>query len=825
LESKANTSLLKYQKTNFLFHQHTKAFFMKRIAKIMRVVSFLFIIALAFFASPMVHAFQEGWESSPIGPYTPTSHDTLPLLLIQGDEGDWLLGDTVSEDPDECGSTPHTAEIFSSGGNRSLRLTSNDSRSSCADNVWVNLFEIPPLDLNSGFDVPLSAGTIISFDETGNLSNPQTGSPYCVNPPCGDTVSLTLEDNRGNLLSYILQRASAAVPNTVRSSYREIFLDPNAGSFSRNLFADFSTIPNFNPTGVSIKTVAFEVSDHGSATIDNICIGTSGCVPPPLISVPDVVGLTQSDAEAAIADANLSVGTVNWQISTTVPSGSVISQTPGAGAEVTLGTNVYLIISSGVPSTSVNFYAYPKSGVAPLSVTFVEATGNVTSWQWSFGDGTGSDVQNPSHTYTRAGTYSVSLTGAGPYGSDSEVKTDYISVGIPNANEFKIIPSDGGGGDYFGQSVAISGNYAIGGAAYAGENGTGAAYIFENRGSSWNEVAKLTASGGGTLDFFGRSVSISDGYTIVGAPGNLSGTGTAYIFEKSGSSWNQVAKLTASDSYTGDGFGSGVSISGGYAIVGAPGRYLFSYGAAYIFEKNDSSWNQVAKLTASEPAVYDYFGQTVSISGDSAIVGAYGYGYGVGAAYIFEKNGNSWSQAAKLTASGGGGGLNFGQSVSLSGNYAITGAYGDDKNGSSSGAAYIFEKSGNNWNQVAELTASDGAAGDYFSYHGVAISGGLVIVGAYGDDDNGAYSGAAYIFERSGNSWHQIAKLTAGGGVANDNFGYGVSISGEYAMVGASQEDYNGAYSGAASIFGLSISNHIYGDVAMPWIPLLLLGE
>ena len=323
---------------------------MKSITKRIRVVIALLIIASALISPPLANAFQEGWESSPIGTYLPGQ---LPLPLIPADEGDWILGDTVSEFP-ECGSTPHTAEILLSGGNRSLRLTSNDSSSDCLDNVWVNIVEVPQLNLNPGFSVPLPPGTIISFEETGNLISPETGSPYCVHPPCGDTVSLTLEDSRGNMLAYVLQRAPGAVPNEVHSFHREVFLDPNAGAYSRNLFADFNTIPDFNPTGATIRQVAFEVNEHGTATIDNICIGTSGCVPPSLVTIPDVVGLTQSAAEVAIVAAGLSVGTITTQSSKTVPAGSVISQAPEAGTEVTPGTEVDLVVSEGAHITSAN---------------------------------------------------------------------------------------------------------------------------------------------------------------------------------------------------------------------------------------------------------------------------------------------------------------------------------------------------------------------------------------------------------------------------------------------------------------------------------------
>jgi PKD repeat protein len=792
---------------------------MKHITKITRIVLCWLLFATTLIFVPRTQAFQENWQSAPVGTYVPTSHDNLPLPLIPADEGHWLLGDTVSEFA-ECGSTPHTAEILSSGDNKSLRLTSNDSSSSCADNVWVNLIEVDELGLNTGFGVPLTAGTLISFEETGNLSNPQTGSSNCVNRPCGDTVSLTLEDNRGNTLAYVLQRAPAAVPNS-RSGYREVFLDPSAGVFSRNLFADFSMIPGFIAYGATIKAVEFEVDAHGSATIDNICIGTSGCVLPAKIPVPDVVGLTQDEAEAAIAAEDLRVGTITWMMSLTVPAGSVSIQYPEAGTEVDPGTRVNLVISTGVPETGAYFNAYPKSGVAPLTVYFDEwSTGQVTAWEWDFGDGSTSTVQEPSYTYTRPGTYSVSLSVTGPYGSDTEVKTDFIYVDIPKANEYKIFPSDGEMGDAFGESVALFGSYAIVGAPNVGENGTGAAYVFEKTGDSWNEVAKLTASDGRQLNFFGRSVSISDEYAVVSAPGNQSRIGAVYIYEKNSPSWNQIAKLTASDGYTNDNFGYGVSISGNSIIVGAPG-YYYSYGAAYIFENNGSSWDEVAKLTADPRRVYDEFGHSVALSGDYAIVGSYGDGYRIGAAYIFENNGSSWNPVAKLYASDKAGGDAFGQSVSIAGGYAIVGAYGDNR---SRGAAYIFARSDSGWNEAAKLTASDGAESDYFSYYGVSISGESAIVSAYMDDHNGQYTGSAYLFKNIAGRWRQTDKLTAGGGVARDKFGHGVSISGGYALVGIPGDDYNGG-SGAASIFDLSIPSNSYGADAAPWIPLLLLGE
>ena len=408
--------------------------------------------------------------------------------------------------------------------------------------------------------------------------------------------------------------------------------------------------------------------------------------------------------------------------------------------------------------------------------------------------------------------------------------TKSTNLGNVPITEFKIWPSDGAAEDYSGYSVSISGGYAIVGAYGDDDNGgdSGSAYIFERSGSSWNQVTKLTAGDGDANDRFGWSVAISGGYAIVGAFGdddNGGDSGSAYIFERSGSSWNQVAKLTAGDAAAGDWFGESVSISGNYAIVGADldDDNGVRSGSAYIFERSGSSWNQVAKLTAGDGDANDRFGWSVAISGGYAIVGAFGdddNGGDSGSAYIFERSGSSWNQVAKLTAGDGDADDWFGLSVSISGGYAIVGAYGDDDNGGDSGSAYIFERSGSSWNQVTKLTAGDGDANDRFGWS-VAISGGYAIVGAY-------RTGSAYIFEKSGYSLVQVAELTASDGA--DAFGASVSISGNFAIVGAAGDDNNGSNSGSAYIFDLSIPDDIPTDdipssIIMPWIPLLLLDD
>ena len=370
--------------------------------------------------------------------------------------------------------------------------------------------------------------------------------------------------------------------------------------------------------------------------------------------------------------------------------------------------------------------------------------------------------------------------------------------------EFKLTASDAAAGDQFGECVSISGDYAVVGAKFDDDGGSssGSAYIFIRNDSSWIEQAKLTASDAAAGDFFGGSVSISGDYAVVGAVADDDFSGSAYIFMRNGSSWIEQAKLTASDAAAGDFFGRSVSISGGYAVVGAfiNDDAEINSGSAYIFMRNGSSWIEQAKLTASDAAANDLFGRSVSISGDYAVVGAVADDDFSGSAYIFMRNGSSWIEQAKLTASDAAAGDEFGGSVSISGDYAVVGAVADDD---FSGSAYIFMRNGSSWIEQAKLTASDAAAGDEFG-RSVSISGDYAVVGAARDDDAGFASGSAYIFMRSGSSWIEQAKLTASGAAAGDEFGRSVSISGDYAVGGALEDDA-GVDSGSAYVYLLPV--------------------
>jgi len=360
-------------------------------------------------------------------------------------------------------------------------------------------------------------------------------------------------------------------------------------------------------------------------------------------------------------------------------------------------------------------------------------------------------------------------------------------------------------------NVAIIGAYY---ASPGGTTNAGKAYIFRYNGTSWIEEAILIASDKAAGDNFGRSVSISGNVAIVGAnradPDGTTDAGKAYIFRYNGTSWVQEVILTASDKAATDQFGRFVSISGNVAIVSAPYADpggTTDAGKAYIFRYNGTSWIQEAILIASDKAAYECFGYSVSISGNVAIVGLPyanpGGTGGAGKAYIFRYNGTSWIQEAILIASDKAANDWFGWSVSISGNVAIVGANAASPGGTTNaGKAYIFRYNGTSWIQEAILIASDKAAGDQFGIS-VSISGNVAIVGAYRADPGGTTdAGKAYIFRYNGTSWLQEAILTASDKAASDYFGWSVSISGNVAIIGANAADPDGTTNaGKAYIF------------------------
>ncbi|MBN1771353.1 MAG: FG-GAP repeat protein [Deltaproteobacteria bacterium] len=312
-------------------------------------------------------------------------------------------------------------------------------------------------------------------------------------------------------------------------------------------------------------------------------------------------------------------------------------------------------------------------------------------------------------------------------------------IAVPEA---KLTAADARRHDALGTSVSLDGDTAVVGGQL--ETNPAMAYVFVRSGSTWTQQAKLAAADAEGNAYFGSSVSLDRDLALVGAWGS-SPYGAAYVFARSGETWSQQAKVVPVDTSTyPPHFGDAVSLSGDTALIGAPSDDDLGYnsGSAYVFARSGGVWLEEAKLTAADGAMWDEFGDSVSLSGDTALVGSPGHDVG-GSVYVFVRSGGAWMQEAKLTPSDVRPYDEFGMSVSLAHETALIGAYRHDDPGSDSGAAYIFVRSAGAWVQQAE---SAGGAGDGLG-RAVALGvDGTALVGAPGDDEIADNSGAVYVF-------------------------------------------------------------------------------
>jgi hypothetical protein len=400
------------------------------------------------------------------------------------------------------------------------------------------------------------------------------------------------------------------------------------------------------------------------------------------------------------------------------------------------------------------------------------------------------------------------------------------------------------------------------------------------------QQAYLKASNPRTNDWFGFSVAVSGDTVVVGAHQEDSnatgvnapltgGTGTqsdnsarsagaAYVFVRNGTGWTQQAYLKASNTGEDDDFGISVAVSGDTVVVGAyredsnatgingngADNSAGDAGAAYVFVRSGTTWTQQAYLKASNTGTNDWFGLSVAVSGDTVVVGAYleasnatgvngneadNSAFGAGAAYVFVRNGTGWTQQAYLKPSNTGNDR-FGRSVAVSNDTVVVGATGEasnatgvngnetDNSAGSSGAAYVFVRSGTGWSQQAYLKASNTGAVDGFG-ESVAVSGDTVVVGASDEasnatgvnapltggtgtqaDNSARSAGAAYVFVRSGATWSQQAYLKASNTGAFEQFGMSVAVSGDTVVVGSIGEASN-----ATGVNGNETDNSAFG--------------
>jgi hypothetical protein len=363
-----------------------------------------------------------------------------------------------------------------------------------------------------------------------------------------------------------------------------------------------------------------------------------------------------------------------------------------------------------------------------------------------------------------------------------------------------------------GSSVAVSGDVAVVGMGRTSSGGRfvgagrrfAAVFRYDAAAGTWSLEQQLVDPTGATEYSFATSVAVSDGVVVVGAFAGPDGN-AAHVYRYDGSAapgsrWVEEQRLTASDAADGDGFGYSVAVSGGAVLVGAPFNDDAgdASGSAYVFRYDGGAgvWTEEQKLTASDAYQLDQFGYSVAVSGGVAVVGAplTNAGHWPRSAYVFRYDGGAgaWTEEEQLSPSDGELHDQFGVSVAVSDGVVVVGApYSESPTvGSDFGAAYVFRyDSGTGaWSQEQKLAASLRTRNDHFG-SAVAVSGGVVVVGAPRYENGGRSDGAAYVFRYDAGTWAQEQRLAGppqpSGGVDNDDFGGAVAISGGVALVGA----------------------------------------
>ena len=404
-----------------------------------------------------------------------------------------------------------------------------------------------------------------------------------------------------------------------------------------------------------------------------------------------------------------------------------------------------------------------------------------------------------------------------PPPSRTNILYEYEEIYDPNPNQ----------NDEFGTRVAILGNYAVVGApASLDSNGVnaGTAYIYRFDGISWNFMQQLEGTNGQSWDKFGGSVSIGgDTIITIGAYADDVGAtnaGSVYVYRHDyvSDSFLLEQNIISNDQGISDYFGRSVSNIHNYIVVGADAddEAGLDAGAAYIFEFDGTSWNQIEKLLPANVTDHDRFGSSVGISGTTAIVGSMqndnANGTDAGTAYIFStSNGTTWPLEAQLFAvTHGSANDNFGVSVAIKYNTVIVGANEDTTNGTLAGIAYIFDRIPGtaSWSETVVLSPSDGNGWDQFGLC-VSIEANQAVVGSQYEGGNGYQTGAGYVYSYDyiSSTWSEQAKLIASEADNSDRLGFSVAISGPNVLAGAINDNDMGTKAGSAYFFNVDISD------------------
>jgi hypothetical protein len=388
----------------------------------------------------------------------------------------------------------------------------------------------------------------------------------------------------------------------------------------------------------------------------------------------------------------------------------------------------------------------------------------------------------------------------------------------------KLYANDASRNAGLGRAAFVAGDTAFVGEP--NEQGPGSVYVFERSAGTWAEAQKLTPDASPPGADFGYAVAFDGTTAIIGAPfttltdDGLRHQGAAYVFTKADGAWRQAQELVASDFGPENQFGNAVAISGDTLLVAAynaPIGANIYQGAVYVFTRSGDTWTEAQKMTASDGAANDDFGYAIALAGTTAVISspyAAGANEMQGAAYVFASDGTTWSEVQKLVAGDGASWDDFGSAIGFDGaTIAIGAQYAAVGDNAGQGAAYVFVPSGGTWTEVARLSSSDGVASDAFG-ESIGLSGTTLVAGApFATVGANSGQGAAYVFSGSGATWSETAKLVADDGNESDFLGYAIATDGTSTLVGspfAVIDSNDGA--GAAYLFTAPVADTIFSD-------------
>ncbi len=354
----------------------------------------------------------------------------------------------------------------------------------------------------------------------------------------------------------------------------------------------------------------------------------------------------------------------------------------------------------------------------------------------------------------------------------------------------KLVGTGSAAGDLFGSSVAISGDTAVVVSPF--DNfGQGFVYVFEKQSGEWNVRARFNP--GGYLYAYGFPVAINGDRVAVGSVVAVGGNlrGSASVYSRNGTNWVREKKIDSGG--FDDEFGANVALDGDTLVVGATGDDTAANGAGalLVFTRSGTNWDFQQKLTASDAATFDGFGQHPGISGDTIVAGA-PFAATDGNAYVFVRSNSVWTEEWRFT--------NQGAAIAVSGESLVVGNRRERFPTALGGVAQVFVRSNAAWSLQQPLSPSDSSGDDYFGTT-VAIDGERIVAGATHDGESSDRSGRAYVFTRSSGTWMEQAKLVPSETSARWGFGHSVAVSGVTALIGTGDQD-NPSVAGSAWLFG-----------------------